>query len=859
VRSAEHARDMIVAVALTTWNVGGAPSGVGVPDDARLLLRNLADTASVIVVGLQEVPRPSRGWKAALLSALPPRWVVCCGSRYAGMRVVVLMQEGMRPLVTPMRTMRAGTGVGDRWPNKGAVAVVVRVVRTTVCFVVAHLAAQEGNLKSREEDYANIVRRLQNEDSVHGSASVPLFSQYDHVFVMGDLNYRLNPRPAVGSSLEARVRWVEGRVAAKDWTSLAEVDELAAERDRALVFVNFHEGPLRFPPTFKYEPRSERGSGYNGARIPSYCDRILWHSLPARRPMISQTTYTSVEDVRSSDHIPVLATFELHVPSNSPRPTVLEGGGRRVVLEFLIVRFRREKYRERSDGSNGAPGVAERRRATAGGRSVSQVDPRSAGDGGGGGGGGGGSDAINDDDFNDDRSSSSTSSSASSGASSSVDSLDGGMSDSSSYSSSSSSSDGEDESAAPPVGNDRQRGRPRMPSFISRGAKRRSSSCGRVDGLASEAATAALLGGGGEDRGQDGDASSSSSDDEAFAVREGGRHRLSQGRRKLHPPLPRRLGRDGGDAPESGGRSLDRGTVGMLADEARRRDGRAGLGGGEARGLAIPRAPSRVGAFFVHTRSSSGPGALQVCHSGNGGLTADGADEPVRRDSLTQSLSRVNSPAEGGSAGSAAGGGKRNARRHKKRRLSHGWMMDVHGTAVFLKPRRVYRAELKKCKDGSRYCAGDALPAIPLHPVSSIQDLRLEHCQISFWRAKSRIGTCGVLPLGDIVQNAAAGGAVHALSFELPLTKYGARAGTLEASVRLVVSDSRLWMDGARRVVRTADGGRAKRYRGPLGTRSNGSARALSLSSQAARTAQSARAAKAVVAHRLDSLGSEGV
>lgn len=862
---------MNLSLALTTWNVGGASCAGGVPPGAGALLRGLDRGTGVIVVGLQEVARPSSGWKAALLAALPPGWAVCYGSRYAGMRVLVLVHERVARVVEPLQTMRAGTGVGDRWPNKGAVAVVLRICRTTVCFVVAHLAAQEGNVKSREEDYVNIIRRLQNEDTMYGSASVPLFKQYDHVFVMGDLNYRLAPPPAAGDSPESRVAWVEARVAARDWGALAGVDELAAERGRANVFVNYQEGPLRFAPTFKIEPGSR--AGYNPARIPSYCDRILWHSLPARRPLLSQTAYESATDMRSSDHVPVRAMFLLRVPEVMSRPTLRSRRGQRVVLEFMHVRFRRRKRESTPKPSklkqrnpiawrmnSGTAALNSAFEARSKSLETKGERLRAAS-----------SEGLSEEEDEDDDGGSASSGDSSSGTSSAsaLSLSDDDFEDLNIDSDDSSSSSDEEEEEEDGCRRRSRSVRRRSVSMRRPSKPKRSSSCGvgddatspssargEYDGEAGEYGIAKSYLGGqlpfNRARRISAQSGFGSASDEDFEFSNVFRRRASKRGSKSHPmhpilPAHARAAEDRTD-PQ----------VSRLQEQLREKEAKRQLAAASSAAEEMPALPR----LTMHARSFSGPGALQhVCYSGSGGLTTDGADEPVKRDSLTHSLSQMSySDAEIAEGGSVKRGKQLKKQGSKRRKLtSGGWMMDVHGTSVFLKPRRIYRAEVKKRKDGSHTCVGDALPAIPLHPVNSLDDLVYDHCQISFWRAKSRVGTSGVLPLGDVVAQApAAGGGPRTLSFELPLTKYGAPAGVLEASVRLVVSDSVLWVDGAGRVVRAADGGRAKNVRGPLAARkAEDGASALSLSSKAARTAQKARAAKTVVAHRLDSLGSE--
>jgi hypothetical protein len=239
-----------------------------------------------------------------------------------------------------------------------------------------------------------------------------------------------------------------------------------------------------------------------------------------------------------------------------------------------------------------------------------------------------------------------------------------------------------------------------------------------------------------------------------------------------------------------------------------------------------------------HSRSHSGP-----THSRSPMRSiTESTYNPVRRELL------VSAPAAQRQEAPTAGVSRK---RQKARSPAKTWLMDIHGSSVFLDSTRVYQAEIPKRKNGSRECGSECLPAIPFMPVRSIQDLRFEHLQISFWRAKSRMGLSGVLPLSMLLEDP-----LEPYSFELKLTKYGREAGLLEACVRLVVSDSRLWVDSQGHVVRTASGLSSKLYLGPLAMRKKARKRAR-FSSQAAKTAQSARAVTKIIARKLDSLGSD--
>jgi hypothetical protein len=157
---------------------------------------------------------------------------------------------------------------------------------------------------------------------------------HDHVFVFGDLNYRLDggalqPAPvgagcsheAAAESVEEGRRGVTGWSAAVraarcgDWHALARADELGAERaaGRCPLGAAYQEGPLwSFAPTFKLQPGGRAADGaYARKRVPAYTDRVLYWSSAVAEQGLAQAAYGSCEDVTSSDHRPVRALFSL--------------------------------------------------------------------------------------------------------------------------------------------------------------------------------------------------------------------------------------------------------------------------------------------------------------------------------------------------------------------------------------------------------------------------------------------------------------------------------------------------------------------------------------------------------------------
>jgi len=120
------------------------------------------------------------------------------------------------------------------------------------------------------------------------------------VFVLlppGDLNYRVNgTRKMVDSLVERQL-----------FDVMLANDQLLIERRQPLgVFSGFQEGELTFPPTYKFDKRSDVYDSSKKQRVPSWTDRILFKDV---EDCVFLRKYDSVSSIKTSDHRPVYATF----------------------------------------------------------------------------------------------------------------------------------------------------------------------------------------------------------------------------------------------------------------------------------------------------------------------------------------------------------------------------------------------------------------------------------------------------------------------------------------------------------------------------------------------------------------------
>ncbi|KAJ4458289.1 putative inositol 5-phosphatase 1 [Paratrimastix pyriformis] len=185
-------------------------------------------------------------WFAAVAGALGPDYVEVCIENLWEIRLGVYTRRDLRSHISHVQVRDAhdlatgteATGVAHLAGNKGGVAAVLRYNSSTFCFVGSHLAAHQAETANRNANYVEILQGLQQ----FGSRGVDLSNQFDHVFWMGDLNYRIDlPREEVMRLIEAR-----------DYAALKAQDQLLRERREKRVFVGFQEGEIDFQPTYRY-------------------------------------------------------------------------------------------------------------------------------------------------------------------------------------------------------------------------------------------------------------------------------------------------------------------------------------------------------------------------------------------------------------------------------------------------------------------------------------------------------------------------------------------------------------------------------------------------------------------------------
>ncbi|XP_065814823.1 inositol polyphosphate phosphatase-like 1b isoform X1 [Labrus bergylta] len=309
----------MVSVFVGTWNMGSSPPprslqswvtccGLGhTPDESTALLPD-----DIYALGTQENPQGEREWtehvKATLRSYTHIDFKQVAVQSLWNMRLAVFVKPEHESRISHVNTASVKTGLGNTLGNKGAVGISFLFGGTSFGFVNCHLTSGSEKVLRRNQNFVDILRLLSLGDKQLGAFDISL--RFTHLFWCGDLNYRL----------DLDVQDILKHVSKREFEELMCADQLTRERHKRKAFLNFKEEKIAFPPTYRYERGSRdcylwqkyKTSGVR-VNVPSWCDRILWKSYPDTH--ILCTAYGCTDDIFTSDHSPVFATFQVGVTS----------------------------------------------------------------------------------------------------------------------------------------------------------------------------------------------------------------------------------------------------------------------------------------------------------------------------------------------------------------------------------------------------------------------------------------------------------------------------------------------------------------------------------------------------------------
>jgi hypothetical protein len=192
---------------------------------------------------------------------------------------------------------------------------------TSLCFINCHLAAGQTQTKDRNNDITSILESALlpaerdpsvKQDSFIGGGDGTMVMDHEICILNGDLNYRID---TMGRDT------VVNAVKAKNFSKLLERDQLLASKRKNPWFKlrAFHELPITFAPTYKYDVGTDNYDSSEKKRSPAWCDRLLYRG----QGRIKQLDYRRHE-VRVSDHRPVTGLFDIVTKSISPKKRAMK-------------------------------------------------------------------------------------------------------------------------------------------------------------------------------------------------------------------------------------------------------------------------------------------------------------------------------------------------------------------------------------------------------------------------------------------------------------------------------------------------------------------------------------------------------
>lgn len=228
----------------------------------------------------------------------------------SAVHLMIFLHRSLWKYCAEVVTCHVATGFANVIGNKGSTQVAFRLGNTKLLFMNCHLAAHADKMQERTQSMQRILetspmRKRKDMSGVH--------REYDRVFLMGDLNTRV----------DASREQVDAWLAAKQFDRCMAADQLlpllkgdSGHASPCGLWPDFQEAQINFPPTYKFDKYSEVYDSSKKRRVPSWTDRILWKKDPG----IKSLSYNSVPTLQCSDHRPVFGQFEVKVDLNWSGP-----------------------------------------------------------------------------------------------------------------------------------------------------------------------------------------------------------------------------------------------------------------------------------------------------------------------------------------------------------------------------------------------------------------------------------------------------------------------------------------------------------------------------------------------------------
>ncbi|XP_039742209.1 inositol polyphosphate 5-phosphatase K isoform X4 [Pteropus medius] len=309
-----------LSIHVVTWNIASEAPPLDLNDLLQLNNQNL--NLDMYVIGLQEMNCGIMSllsdtafedpWSSFFMEVLSPLSFIKVSSvRMQGLLLLVFAKHQHLPFIQIISTKSIPTGLYGYWGNKGGVNICLKLYGYYVSIINCHLPPHMANNDQRLEHFDQILE-MQNV----GRHDIPNILDHDLILWFGDMNFRIE---------DFGLHFVRESIKNRCYADLWQKDQLNIAKRQDPLLREFQEGPLHFPPTYKFDKNSDNYDTSEKKRKPAWTDRILWRlkrqphagsytpELPVPDFSLSLRSYISHMMYTISDHKPVSGTFDLEV------------------------------------------------------------------------------------------------------------------------------------------------------------------------------------------------------------------------------------------------------------------------------------------------------------------------------------------------------------------------------------------------------------------------------------------------------------------------------------------------------------------------------------------------------------------
>ncbi|ELK26980.1 PREDICTED: inositol polyphosphate 5-phosphatase K isoform X1 [Myotis davidii] len=309
-----------LSIHVVTWNVASAAPPLDLDHLLQLDKQNL--NLDMYVIGLQEMSCGIMSllsdtafedpWSSFFMDVLSPLGFVKVSSvRMQGLLLLIFAKCQHLPFIQILSAKSTPTGFFGYWGNKGGINICLKLYGYYVSIINCHLPPHLANNDQRLEHFDWILEKQSFE-----GPDIPNILDHDLIVWFGDMNFRIE---------DFGLHFVQEAVKSQCYSDLWEKDQLSIAKRCDTLLREFQEGPLLFPPTYKFDKNSNNYDTSEKKRKPAWTDRILWRlkrqphtdsSTPRRLAphlSLSLRSYNSHMMYTISDHKPVTGTFDLEL------------------------------------------------------------------------------------------------------------------------------------------------------------------------------------------------------------------------------------------------------------------------------------------------------------------------------------------------------------------------------------------------------------------------------------------------------------------------------------------------------------------------------------------------------------------